>query len=175
MHGPRRTGLGALPHPAPSGRHSQPCRLRETSQCSCHAQSPLSVGACSPNSLSLTAAPSLPPHYQRSSLLRTAQTSHHAPLLPRCLDLRAASEFRVRRDGISMVTARSQFKLDWASNPGKVRRTCQLARRTVVCWLKNTIDLIRMSTLSGLLPSHAAHHRHSTSLAFVTTHQSPCY
>jgi len=74
-----------------------------------------------------------------------------------------------------MVTARSQYKLDWAQNPGWVQRARRDVRCTVACCEFDYIGPLRMSTLSGLKPSLAARRRHSTSLAFMTTHQSYCY
>lgn len=55
-----------------------------------HAHSPLGVGACFPYSLSQTGTPSLPPNYQRSSLLWVPPTPWHlhpSPSLFRTRDL----------------------------------------------------------------------------------------
>lgn len=87
---PRRTGLGALHHPAPSLSHSPWARIRpwcEVNKLCGHAHSPLGVGACFPYSLSQTGAPSLPQHYPRSSLLWAPPTSGNRCPLPRCLGL----------------------------------------------------------------------------------------
>ena len=52
-----------------------------------HAHSPLGVGACFPYSLSQSGAPSLPPNYQRSSLLWAPPTPQLLRPLPRSLHL----------------------------------------------------------------------------------------
>ena len=67
---------GVLLHPPP-----------ETDKSRCHGHSPLSVGPCFPYPLSRTGTPSLPPHYQSSSLLWAPPTSSSLRPLPRCLGL----------------------------------------------------------------------------------------
>ena len=63
------------------------CPLCEVNKFCCHAHSPLGVGACFPYSLSQTGAPSLPPNYQRSSLLWAPPTPQRLCPLPRYLHL----------------------------------------------------------------------------------------
>jgi len=77
--------------------------------------------------------------------------------------------------GISMVTAHSQFKLDWACDPGWARRARQLTHAALL-----PADALKPSALSheycfGTASFTAALDRHSTSLAFLPTHQAPCY
>src|SRR3990172_12557346 len=63
------------------------CPLCEVNKLCGHAHSPLGVVACFPYSLSQTGAPSLPPNYQRSSLLWAPPTPQRLCPLPRYLHL----------------------------------------------------------------------------------------
>lgn len=76
---------------------------------------------------------------------------------------------------ISMVTAHSPFKLDWACDPGWARRARRLSHVTLL-----PAGVLKPSARShfdhfGTSTFTAAHGRHSTSLAFVPTHQAPRY
>jgi len=74
-----------------------------------------------------------------------------------------------------MVTTYSPFKLDWACDPGWARRARQLTHATLL-----PAGVLKPSARSheyhfGTASFTAALSRHSTSLAFLPTHQAPCY
>ena len=107
------------------------CRpLRETSQFCCHAQSPLGVGACSPNSLSTTAArfapPALPGLIALTGQLRLPNALHRPSLFRLGIRLRRSLIAPV---GISTVTARSsgQARLGLRSRAGRTASPCWAA------------------------------------------------
>ena len=110
--------------------------LRETNKFCGHAQSPLGVGACLPCSLSQTGAPSLPPNYQRSSLLWAPPTPNRHRPLPRRSGLSEGAPVASRRRrlgllGYCVVAMSDSIRLN---DPGWVSTTRQGAVDTVACW-----------------------------------------
>ena len=74
-----------------------------------------------------------------------------------------------------MVTAHSPFKLDWAFDPGWARRARRLTHAALL-----PAGALKPSARSdgkhfGTKAFTAALGRHSTSLAFLPTHQTLCY
>ena len=114
----------------------RPRPLRETNKFCGHAQSPLGVGACLPYSLSQTGAPSLPPHYQRSSLLRAPPTPNRHRPLPRCSGLSEGAPVlsRRRRLGLLGYCAAAMSNSIRLKDPGWVATTRQGVVDTVACW-----------------------------------------
>lgn len=89
-----------------------------------HAHSPLGVGACFPYSLSQTGAPSLPPNYQRSSLLWAPPTPWHPHPLPRCLHLSEGARSSAPMPGSPWLPHYLYVRLDTVFDPGWAVTAC---------------------------------------------------
>ena len=147
--------------------------LRETNKFGCHAQSPLSVGACFPCPLSQTGTPSLPQHYPRSSLLWVPPTPRHLRLLPRCSGLsEGAHILAVRRClgllGYRAISVSGSIRLIY---PGWVSPARQCADETVACWRLETIGHLQCGHF-GTYHLHGRHHPFPLRLACFRTYAS---
>ena len=185
---PRRTGLGALHHPAPRESHPRkrgqthqrgiPSRrvgfrlLCETNQFRGHAQSPLSVGACLPGSLSPPDTPWLHQHYPASSLLWVSPTPHRLWPRSRGLDLSEAAHQRAPMMGSPWLPRSRAVRLDPALRsrvgmPNLPKR----AGHTVACWRLETIGPFPHGHF-GTLHLHGRHYPFPLHLACFRAYAS---
>lgn len=123
-----------------------------------HAHSPLGVGACFPYSLSQSGAPSLPPNYQRSSLLWAPPTPQLLRPLPRSLHLSEGARCSAPMLGSPWLPHNRYVRLDTVLDPGWSNTPCPFY--SAPCLLLpagvSKPSATSNAAISGLHPSRSA-------------------